>query len=110
MSRPVCVHCELRKPNGTRGLCRACMDTPGVRDMYPCQSPKAHHHTNGLGINGTNRLPRRPTKAPIGSVAKMKVMQRRARQGVSLFHPRDSTEVHPQQHEHYTATRRHARK
>lgn len=106
MNRPLCIHCELRKPNSTRGLCRACTDTPGVREMYPCQSKKAHLHRNGLGITGTSKLPRRPTKAPVGSTAKMKVMQERASAGVSLFHPRDSREVQPCPREHYLTTRR----
>lgn len=105
--KPVCLHCEVRKPNSTRGLCRACADTPGVRSMYPPLSNKAHLHGNGLGHVGSYALPPSPTAAPVGSAAKMAVMTKRAILGVSLFHPEDSKEVQPCREERCSTTRRH---
>ena len=31
----VCLHCKLPRLIRSRGLCRTCLDTPGVRDLYP---------------------------------------------------------------------------
>ena len=95
MNRPVCVHCELRKPNGTRRLCRTCMATPCVRQMYPPAPKFAAVSNPGYGLTGSNKPPKKPTTAPVGSVEKLKVMRARARAGVSLFHPDDSKEVQP---------------
>lgn len=91
--KPVCTHCERRKPNSTRGLCRTCTDTPGVRDMYPPKSRAARLHRNGYGYTGSYTAPTQPTTAPRGSEEKIRAMSERARLGLALFHPDDNPDA-----------------
>ena len=103
--KTVCVHCETRTPFGSRRLCKTCMNTPGVREMYPLSPKNAKFRQPGYGLTGTSNLPRKPTAAPVGSVAKLKVMSERAKRGLVLFHPDDSQEVQPCPAERSSTTR-----
>lgn len=86
-SRGVCRHCGAEAVTRPRGLGWRCYYTPGVRQLYPSDSPYAFR---GFGnLMGEPRLPAEPTGAPPGSLAKMRVMRRRAAAGESLFHPLD---------------------
>ena len=84
----LCRHC--RKVNSTRprGLCWCCYYTPGLRDKYPSTSKFARR---GVGIfNRRSKLPPCPTRALPGTPEKVAVLEERARQGVSLWHPLDA--------------------
>jgi hypothetical protein len=89
----VCRHCKDRHVNRPRGLCWPCYYEPGVKELYPPTSPYARR---GIGHgNGTQPLPMTPTNAPVGSLAKLKVMYARLQRGEQLFHPNDSRDQEP---------------
>lgn len=81
-----CKHCGEDKPLRCRGLCKRCYTRPGVRDGYPQQ------WSNGGGAKKRNRVRKAdtPTRAPIGSGWKLRVMEARARAGRAVFHPDDN--------------------
>lgn len=35
--KKVCVHCEEKPANRSRGLCWGCFRVPAIRDMYPAK-------------------------------------------------------------------------
>ena len=85
----LCRHCQKANSNRPRGLCWSCYYTPGVRDQYPSTSKFARR---GVGnFNGRTKLPPCPTSALPGTPEKVAVLQERARQGLSLWHPLDAT-------------------
>ena len=79
-----CKHCGEDKPLRCRGLCKRCYHRPGVRDGYPQQ------WANGSKQRKRVRKPDTPTRAPIGSGWKLRVMESRARAGQAVFHPDDN--------------------
>jgi len=84
----LCRHCQKVNSNRPRGLCWSCYYTPGVRDLYPSTSKFAHR---GVGnFNRRAKQPACPTEALPGTPEKVAVMEERARQGVSLWHPLDA--------------------
>jgi len=84
--RPMCRHCGRAKVCRPRGLCWSCYYRPGVRDLYPSTSKFVRR---GCGVTGSGTLSRRPTAAQPGTPEKIRVLQRRAAAGLSLWHPRD---------------------
>jgi hypothetical protein len=82
----VCRHCRLRMVCRPRGLCWVCYYAPGVRYLYPSDSPSARR---GLG-NSQERLPLpTPTKVPPGE-ERVPVLASRAEAGLELWHPLDA--------------------
>jgi hypothetical protein len=82
-----CRHCQRSKVNRPRGLCWSCYYRPGVRENYPSTSKFARR---GVGnFCGSAPLPD-PTSALPGSAEKLAVLEERARQRLSLFHPDDA--------------------
>lgn len=81
-----CLHCGRDRPLRCRGLCKRCYYRPGVRDEYP------RRWANGSGAKKRKRVrkPSTPTRAPIGSGWKVRVMAARARAGMGVFHPDDN--------------------
>jgi hypothetical protein len=83
-----CRHCHRVESNRPRGLCWSCYYTPGVRELFPSTSKFARR---GLGNgNVVVPLPAGPTAAAPGSPEKVAILEQRARQGVSLWHPADA--------------------
>jgi len=80
-----CQHCQ--RVIKRRGLCKACYFTPDVREKF---APKKRTAPPGvLSIDPTDE-PDTPTRAPIGSGWKLRVMEARARAGMGVFHPADN--------------------
>src|SRR5437588_11408350 len=83
-----CRHCGRNRVNRPRGLCWSCYYTPGVRERYPSTSKFARR---GVGdFNGRAEVAPEPTSAPPGSAEKVRVLEERARLGLSLWHPMDA--------------------
>lgn len=88
----VCRHCGTRLITRTRRLCRACFDTPEVRDLYPPMGTNASGR-RGVGLENRSKHPLpAPTDALPGSAAKVEVLAQRAARGEQLFHPLDVTD------------------
>lgn len=84
----ICRHCLQSKVNRPRGLCWSCYYTPGVRDLFPSTSKFCNR---GVG-NGCRNAPLPvPTAAIPGSEAKVQILADRARAGLALFHPLDTS-------------------
>lgn len=82
-----CRHCNNCRANRPRGLCWGCYYQPGVREKYPVSSIYAKR---GIGnVTGGYVLPSAPTQAEPGTPEKLLVLESRALEGVSLFHPHD---------------------
>lgn len=91
----------------TRGLCQRCYNDPAVRPRYPlvggsggvggCGGVDGVGGSGGAsrGVRLDNRatlpLPPTPTDAMPGSDKKLEVLEERAKQGYSLWHPDDLT-------------------
>ncbi len=87
----LCQHCHQAPISRPRRLCWVCYYTPSVRGLYPSISKFAQR---GLGnFNGNRPLPSVPTKATPGSPEKILVLEERARQKLSLWHPDDATDL-----------------
>ena len=83
-----CRHCGRVRVNRPRGLCWSCYYTPGIRERYPSYSKFARR---GLGIGtGYPPLPAMATAARPGTPEKVRVMEQRARNHQSLWHPDDA--------------------
>jgi len=83
-----CRNCQRVESNRPRGLCWSCYYTPGVRELYPSTSKFARR-----GVGNGNLIvpmPGNPTMAAPGSAEKVAILEERARQGVSLWHPDDA--------------------
>jgi len=89
----ICRHCQKVKANRPRGLCWSCYYTPGVREKFPSTSKFARRGVSDF--NGKIRLPATPTDAEPGSEEKLRILEERARLGLSLFHPEDARAVRP---------------
>jgi hypothetical protein len=83
-----CRHCKRVESNRPRGLCWSCYYTPGVRERFPSTSKFARRGVGNHNI--VEVLPDAPTDALPGSEAKVAILEERARQGVSLWHPLDA--------------------
>ncbi len=84
--RPLCLHCQSRPQrgprSGSRGLCRRCYYTPGIREQYR----QIHlYEEPGNGFPPPNS----PTAATPGSEAKIQEMRTRFEAGKAIFHPDD---------------------
>jgi hypothetical protein len=84
----LCRHCQRVNSNRPRGLCWSCYYTPGVRERYPSTSKFARRGVSDF--NGRAGLAVMPTSAPPGSDEKVRVLEERARLGLSLWHPLDA--------------------
>src|SRR6516162_560033 len=84
----LCRHCHGKKANRPRGLCWTCYYRPGVRDRYPSTSKFGRREIDDF--YGWPIDPPEPTAAPPGSPEKVAVLENRARQRVSLWHPKDA--------------------
>jgi hypothetical protein len=84
---PVCKHCSKARVNRPRGLCWSCYYTPGIRDLYPITSKFARRGPGNF--NGLAPLPD-PTTAPPGTPEKLAILQMRAQNHQSLWHPLDA--------------------
>ena len=83
-----CRHCGRGRVNRPRGLCWSCYYTPGIRERYPSHSKFARR---GVGIGGGRvPLPLTPTHARPGTPEKVRVLEQRARNHQSLWHPDDA--------------------
>lgn len=84
----ICRHCSRGKVNRPRGLCWTCWHDVEVRERYPIVASRytARGHGNGPGGYA---LPE-PTAAVPGTPEKIAVLERRARDGLALFHPLDA--------------------
>jgi hypothetical protein len=69
-------------------LCWICYYTPGVRERYPSTSKFGQRRLDDF--NGRVVLPPQPTLAAPGSEEKIAVLEQRARQRQSLWHPHDA--------------------
>jgi hypothetical protein len=76
------------KSNRPRGLCWSCYYTPGVREQFPSTSKFGRRGVDDF--YGWPVPPPEPTNAAPGSAEKVAVLERRARLGVSLWHPKDA--------------------
>ena len=86
--KTLCRNCQTSKSNRPRGLCWTCYYKPGVRDQFPSTSKFARR---GIGdYNGKALLPPAPTRAMPGSPDKVRILEERARQRLSLWHPADA--------------------
>ena len=84
----ICKHCSECKVNRPRGLCWSCYYTPGVKEMYPSTSKYARR---GVGnVTGIRPGAATPTTAAPGTAAKMAVLEERAKNNQSLWHPHDA--------------------
>ena len=89
----LCQHCQQAPISRPRRLCWVCYYTSGVRDRYPSTSKFGRR---GIGnFNGRAPLPAAPTGATPGSIAKVAVLEERARLKQSLWHPQDATDAKP---------------
>lgn len=75
-----------RRATQPRGLCWTCYYTPGVRALFPSVSKFARQ---GRGTDNHCRGLPQPTEAEPGTEDKVRVLEERARQGLSLHHPDD---------------------
>lgn len=90
--RPRCQHCHKNLQTKPRGLCFSCHRNLAIRNQYPTSGSKFARR----GVpdrHGKTNLPAKPTQAPAGSPEKVKVLEQRARIGVSLWHPEDSDQL-----------------
>src|SRR5258708_22035569 len=77
---------KVKRP---RGMCWSCYYRPGVRKQYPPTSKSA-----GRGVGnfcGTAPLPAVSTDAAPGSEEKITILEERAKNRQSLWHPDDLT-------------------
>lgn len=65
-----------------------CYYTPGVRDLYPITSKFARRGVQDF--NGRVPQPPEPTRALPGTPEKVRILEHRARNQQSLWHPRDA--------------------
>jgi hypothetical protein len=84
----LCRHCGRVKANRPRGLCWSCYYQPGLRERYPSTSKFAHRGVDDYV--GWAVEPPEPTNALPGSPEKVAIMERRARLGLALWHPKDA--------------------
>ena len=85
----LCRHCQRVRSNRPRSLCWSCYYTPGVREQYPSTSKFARR---GVGdFNGRCAPAAVPTAALPGSPEKVVILEERAQQRQSLWHPQDAT-------------------
>lgn len=85
----LCRHCKVKRVNRHRGLCWTCYHTPSIRQAYATDSTYGQIG-HGADVAGGYALPDRPTDTIPGSEERIRVLQERAAQGVSLFHPADA--------------------
>lgn len=88
----MCLHCRKRSARERpRGLCCFCYGDPFIRAAYPFGGNQ-NFGRKGVGsdIGGGYAQPAEASEALPGTEDKMLEMQRRAAQGVSLFHQRDA--------------------
>lgn len=90
-----CRHCGRTLTIRSRGLCQTCFDRPGVKESYPhLPSPfNAYMTRAGHRLTGSGADDPQPTSAVPGTDEKIRVLEYRASQGYSLFHPLDSIEL-----------------
>lgn len=88
MSNKRCRHCDRDKVNRPRGLCWTCYYREGVLDLYPSTSKFGRR--SSVPSTAAGYLPRRPTPHPPGSRLKVRVLIKRASQGLALWHPKDA--------------------
>ena len=94
-TKKICVHCKRKPVNRPHGLCWGCFNRAGVKEIYRRDCPLANRG-RGLRIVGhaSSDLPTVLTDAEPGTEAKIAILEARAEQGISLFHP-DEPELRP---------------
>lgn len=85
----LCCHCHKCKACRPRGLCWRCFHTPAIKDMHPSTSKFGLPRRGIPDTYGGSKLPE-PTTALPRSQDKVAVMEQRALQQLSLFHPQDA--------------------
>jgi len=81
-----CGNCERERPIRCRGLCKKCYYRPGVRDRFE----RRKNAPPGILASDPTGEPDTPTRAPIGTPWKLRVMEARASSGRGVFHPDDN--------------------
>ena len=83
--KSACRNCNEVRPIKARGLCHRCHSVPGVRERYSVRWAflpiKSFNWAGALAKESTMALP--------GSEEKVRVMELRAAEGRSVFHPAD---------------------
>lgn len=79
-----CLHCDHPIVNRPRGLCWVCYYTPGVKEKY---GPLSKYGRRGVGHR--DGALSTPTTALPGTPEKLAVLEQRAANGESLWHPED---------------------
>lgn len=82
-----CAHCGDVRTLFARGLCWEHVNDPAVLAKY---EPAVRGARRGVGNGNRRKLPATPTPCFPGTEGKIAEMCRRARLGVSLFHPDDA--------------------
>lgn len=83
--RRKCIHCRRRAASRPRLLCGPCYHNMRIRNKYPTLGKYTQD------TNAQSQYARRPTDAIPGSEAKIRIMMDRVDNGLSAFHPFDST-------------------
>jgi hypothetical protein len=88
--RPPCRHCDLNSSaEGKRGLCGPCHRDIAVRGQYAPFRMTMSKGGGGWLCVACKGPPAKATKALPGTAEKVKVMARRAKRRLGLFHPED---------------------
>ena len=82
-----CANCGRQRAIRRRGLCKACYAVSSVRDRF---TPVRNTGNAGPAIIEATGEPDTPTRAPIGTAWKLRVMGARAAAGLGVFHPADN--------------------
>lgn len=83
-----CAYCRTRKPCRPGGLCVPCYRSVEVRSLYTNKTPEGHCGHGTVNVSGV--LPPEPTPHLPGTPNKLRVLEERARLGMSLWHPNDA--------------------
>jgi hypothetical protein len=92
-SRSLCAQCGVYPGTRAYGLCWRCYYTPGVRRAHQILTRGkrgSYPREDQVGVVAPTLLPSTPTEALPGTREKVDEMARRARQGLSLWHPLDA--------------------
>jgi len=84
--KPLCVHCQRKRPSRPRGLCWTCYYTPGLRHLYPPLPSEAGRRYHPLvDFFGQVKLPTTPLVGWPGSAERIASLASRAGRNEDLF-------------------------